>query len=84
MALPAYRALFRATRIAFHNDERMLTASRAQIRAAFRANAALAPAGPAIEHAAAVATFLRANVVQGERAAGEADSELYSTWRARW
>lgn len=83
MALPAYRSLLRATRIAFQGDERTLLAARAQIRANFRDNAAL-PASdpsiaPALEHAQAVATFLRANVVQGQRE-GE-DGDTYSTCR---
>ncbi|CAN8099961.1 unnamed protein product [Discula destructiva] len=79
MALPAYRSLLRATRIAFQGDERVLTAARAEIRANFRAKAALPPSDPAvppaIEHAEAVAAFLRANVVQGRREGQE--EELY-------
>lgn len=80
MALPAYRSLFRATRLAFQGDERMLTAARTQIRADFRDKATLPPSDPAVStailHAQAVASFLRANVVQGKRE-GE-DGETYS------
>lgn len=54
----------------------MLTAARTSIRDKFRANASLAPAGPestgAIEHAEQVATFLRQNIVQGQK-----DGDLY-------
>lgn len=81
MALPAYRSLLRATRIAFQNDERMLAAARTQIRSNFDANSALASTDPAvppaIEHAEAVAAFLKGNVVQGQRE-GET-GEKYST-----
>lgn len=80
MALPAYRSLFRATRLAFQGDERMLTAARTQIRANFREKAALPASDPAIpdaiKHAEAVAAFLRANVVQGKREGD--DGQLYS------
>lgn len=82
MALPAYRSLFRATRLAFQGDERMLTAARTQIRANFREKASLPVSDPtipdAIQHAEAVAAFLRANVVQGKREG--ADGETYSTY----
>lgn len=61
-------------------DERVLTAARASIRDGFRANAALAPAGPettgAIQHAEQVAAILRQNIVQG-RKEGE---DLYRTY----
>ncbi|KAJ4419832.1 Mitochondrial zinc maintenance protein 1, mitochondrial [Gnomoniopsis sp. IMI 355080] len=79
MALPAYRSLFRATRLAFQGDERMLTAARTQIRANFREKATLPASDPAvpdaIQHAEAVAAFLRANVVQGKREGN--DGETY-------
>ncbi|KAI1814987.1 mitochondrial zinc maintenance protein 1, mitochondrial [Poronia punctata] len=68
-ALPAYRNLLRAARIAFQGDERTLTAALATIRNGFRANSALEQTSPeypaAIKHAEEVAVFLRQNVVQG-------------------
>ncbi|KAI5861002.1 hypothetical protein GGS23DRAFT_598884 [Durotheca rogersii] len=71
MALPAYRGLLRASRLAFQGDERLLAASRASIRAAFLENAALAPTDPAVpaavQHARDVADILRQNVVQGKK-----------------
>lgn len=78
MATAAYRHLLRATRTAFQGDDRILRAARAQARASFRANAALAPSdpavAPAIQHAEAVAHALRTNVVQGRRTG---DDETY-------
>ncbi|KAI1259060.1 mitochondrial zinc maintenance protein 1, mitochondrial [Xylariaceae sp. FL1019] len=70
-ALPAYRSLWRAARVAFKGDQRMLTAAQSSIRDGFRANAALEPSNPdfstAIQHAQEVATILRQNVVQGAK-----------------
>ncbi|KAL1892764.1 Mitochondrial zinc maintenance protein 1, mitochondrial [Sporothrix stenoceras] len=68
-AIQAYRNLFRATRIAFQGDSRVLSAAREQIRTNFREKASLpeAEVQPAIQHAEEVASFLRANVVQGKR-----------------
>ncbi|KAI1422731.1 hypothetical protein F5Y12DRAFT_717074 [Xylaria sp. FL1777] len=70
-ALPAYRSLLRAARIAFQGDGTMLSAARSSIRQGFRANAALEPSSPefpaAVKHAEEVATILRQNVVQGKR-----------------
>lgn len=81
MALPAYRHLFRATRIAFQGDERVLTAARQQIRTGFREKASLPlshpSVAPSIQYANEVAEFLKANVVQGKK---EGDSETYSTY----
>ncbi|KAI1343541.1 hypothetical protein F5Y15DRAFT_412325 [Xylariaceae sp. FL0016] len=71
MALPAYRSLLRAARIAFTGDERILSAARSSIRDGFRANAALEPSSPqsqdAVKHAEEVASILRSNVVQGKK-----------------
>lgn len=71
MALAAYRHLLRATKIAFEGDSRVLDAARQQIRQGFREKATLGPSDaavqPAIQHAEEVATFLRANVVQGRK-----------------
>lgn len=79
MALPAYRSLLRASRLAFQGDERMLSAARTQIRTGFREKSVLQPTDPAvmpaIQHAQAVAAFLTANVVQGKR---EDEGETYS------
>ncbi|KAI5924615.1 hypothetical protein F4810DRAFT_664404 [Camillea tinctor] len=69
-AIPAYRNLLRAARIAFQGDNRVLTAARISIRDGFRANASLTPSDPnlpgAIKHAQEVASILRQNVVQGK------------------
>ncbi|KAI1803928.1 hypothetical protein F4811DRAFT_306221 [Daldinia bambusicola] len=71
MALPAYRGLLRAARIAFQGDERVLTAARASIREGFLANSSLASSDPelpgAIKHAEEIAAILRRNVVQGKK-----------------
>ncbi|KAI1391806.1 uncharacterized protein F4822DRAFT_105731 [Hypoxylon trugodes] len=76
MALPAYRNLLRAARLAFQGDERVLTAARATIRDNFRRNASLESTSPelpnAIKHAEEVAAILRQNIVQGKR-----DGEIY-------
>ncbi|KAI0190406.1 hypothetical protein EV127DRAFT_90926 [Xylaria flabelliformis] len=70
-ALPAYRNLLRAARLAFQGDITMLNAARSSIREGFRANAALEPSSPefpaAVKHAEEVATILRQNVVQGKK-----------------
>ncbi|KAI1505957.1 hypothetical protein F5X99DRAFT_176155 [Biscogniauxia marginata] len=70
-ALPAYRNLLRAARIAFQGDERVLSAARASISQGFRANASLEPSSPqlsgAIKHAEEVASILRQNIVQGRK-----------------
>ena len=61
----------------------MLTAANQQIRQSFRQNIAMdsALAGPAIQHATEVASFLRANVVQGERK----EDNMFSQWdERRW
>ncbi|KAK3694226.1 hypothetical protein B0T22DRAFT_476991 [Podospora appendiculata] len=82
MALQAYRHLMRAAEIAFKgksppprvsrlscSDFRMLDAARSQIRHGFREKAVLASsdAQPAIQRAEEVATFLKANLVQGRK-----------------
>ncbi|KAI1345497.1 hypothetical protein F5Y01DRAFT_57173 [Xylaria sp. FL0043] len=70
-AIPAYRNLLRAARIAFQGDGPTLTAARQSIRQGFRANAALEPTSPefpnAVKHAEEVAMILRQNVVQGKK-----------------
>ncbi|SPO07322.1 related to Mitochondrial zinc maintenance protein 1, mitochondrial [Cephalotrichum gorgonifer] len=69
MSLSAYRTLFRATRIAFQGDERVLMEARNRIRQEFRASPKLAPTDAEfqkrMEYALSVASILRSNVVQG-------------------
>jgi len=70
-AVQTYRNLLRAVRVAFEGDARMLDAARQQIRTGFRDKASL-PASdpsiqPALQHADEVASFLKANLVQGKR-----------------
>ncbi|KAH8883224.1 mitochondrial zinc maintenance protein 1, mitochondrial [Thozetella sp. PMI_491] len=70
-ALAAYRNLWRATKVAFEGDARVLDAARQQIRDKFRESRVLAASDPAvqpaIQHAVEVATFLRSNLVQGKK-----------------
>ncbi|CAJ2503496.1 Uu.00g108900.m01.CDS01 [Anthostomella pinea] len=70
-ALPTYRNLLRAARVAFQGDERVLTAARSSIREGFRANVSLEPSNPnfaaSIKHAEEVAAMLRQNIVQGRK-----------------
>ncbi|KAK2003794.1 hypothetical protein LX36DRAFT_650635 [Colletotrichum falcatum] len=71
MSLSAYRHIWRAARIAFKGDDRVLTAARQQIRQGFRDQASLSPTSPAygqaIEKAEDIAKILRENVVQGKQ-----------------
>ncbi|KAF0330547.1 mitochondrial zinc maintenance protein 1 mitochondrial [Colletotrichum asianum] len=71
MSVPAYRHLWRAARIAFKGDDRVLTAARQQIRQGFRDQASLAPSDPslrqAVEKAEDIAKILRQNIVQGKQ-----------------
>ncbi|KAL2206152.1 mitochondrial complex I protein Fmp36 [Sarocladium strictum] len=75
MALPAYRHLLRAARIAFQGDAPTLAAAQGQIRNEFRQKASLPLDDPsvseAVEHAEAVASILRSNVVQGKQMEGK-------------
>ncbi|KAI1436447.1 hypothetical protein GGR50DRAFT_236333 [Xylaria sp. CBS 124048] len=70
-ALPVYRNLLRAVRLAFQGDGSALSAARSSIRQGFRDNATLEPSSSefrsAVIHAQDVATILRQNVVQGKR-----------------
>ena len=73
--LHTYRALLRATRIAFASDTSTLRASRDFARQQFRENKKL-PSGSqeaaqGIEHAQGVTQILRENVVQGRNVGGE-------------
>ncbi|KAI1327048.1 mitochondrial zinc maintenance protein 1, mitochondrial [Xylariaceae sp. FL0255] len=63
----AYRDLFRAVRITFRGDERMLTAAKTRIRDGFRANSTLTENSSALDEARGVAAFLRQNLVQGKK-----------------
>ncbi|GKT62182.1 mitochondrial zinc maintenance protein [Colletotrichum tofieldiae] len=71
MSLPAYRHLWRAARLAFKGDDRVLTAAKQQIRQGFKDQASLAPTNPAygqaIQKAEDIARILRENVVQGKK-----------------
>ncbi|OHE90643.1 hypothetical protein CORC01_14062 [Colletotrichum orchidophilum] len=71
MSLPAYRHLWRAARIAFKGDDRVLTAAQQQIRQGFRDQATLTSTDPAyssaIQKAEDIAKILRQNVVQGKQ-----------------
>ncbi|CAK7565133.1 MAG: Mitochondrial zinc maintenance protein 1, mitochondrial [Sporothrix epigloea] len=74
-ALVAYRNLFRAAKVAFEGDVRVLSEANKQIRSKFRENAGLSASDPAvqpaIQHAKEVASFLRQNVVQGKKEEGD-------------
>ncbi|KXJ90536.1 mitochondrial zinc maintenance protein 1, mitochondrial [Microdochium bolleyi] len=78
MALAAYRNLWRSANVAFHGDQRMLTAARDSIRTGFRTNSHLEPTNPqyepAVQHANDVASILRKNVVQGKQIDKDGDS----------
>ncbi|KXL43321.1 hypothetical protein M433DRAFT_25740 [Acidomyces richmondensis BFW] len=75
IALAAYRHVLRATRIAFHGDDEVLTSSRILARESFAKGSSLVvgstAASKAIEHAEGVAQILRENVVQGKNIGGD-------------
>ncbi|PKS12379.1 hypothetical protein jhhlp_000583 [Lomentospora prolificans] len=75
MALAAYRNLFRATRVAFQGDQRLLIEARNRIREEFRKAPSGSPTDSEfqkqIQRAQDVASVLRANVVQGVQERGE-------------
>ncbi|KAK7750158.1 Mitochondrial zinc maintenance protein 1, mitochondrial [Diatrype stigma] len=71
-AIPAYRNLLRAARVAFEGgDKRVLQAAKDSIRGGFREKLSLKPNTPAtaeaIKNAEDVAVILRENVVQGKK-----------------
>ncbi|KAK4222326.1 hypothetical protein QBC38DRAFT_519401 [Podospora fimiseda] len=70
-AIQSYRNLLRAARIAFQGDAPVLSAAKESIRNGFRDKASLPASdpsiGPAIQHANEVASFLKANLVQGKK-----------------
>ncbi|KAK4199834.1 hypothetical protein QBC40DRAFT_281198 [Triangularia verruculosa] len=67
--IQSYRNLLRAARIAFEGDTRMLNGARTAIRRGFRDNSTLPASDPSIEpalkKAEEIASFLKANLVQG-------------------
>ncbi|KAJ1325518.1 complex III assembly factor LYRM7 [Microdochium nivale] len=81
MALAAYRNLWRSANVAFHGDQRMLSAARDSIRTGFRTNSHLEPTNPqyepAVQHAHEVATILRRNVVQGKQIEKDGSGDSY-------
>ncbi|KAK4187232.1 hypothetical protein QBC35DRAFT_499080 [Podospora australis] len=74
-AVQAYRNLLRAARIAFEGDMVVLSAAKDSIRAGFRDKASLPASDPSIQpalaHAEEIASFLKANVVQGKKIADD-------------
>ncbi|KAK6341728.1 Mitochondrial zinc maintenance protein 1, mitochondrial [Orbilia brochopaga] len=76
-ALQAYRALLRASRLAFQGDSTLLAASHREIRTQFErsrdaaASPDDAPPSDKIKHAFEVATYLRRNVVQAVKTDGD-------------
>ncbi|KAL3232581.1 Mitochondrial zinc maintenance protein 1, mitochondrial [Nakaseomyces bracarensis] len=70
-ALQAYRHGLKATRVAFNGDNRMLVAARAEMRKGMQSPDDTKPVEDQIKHLEEVATFLRRNVVQGEKIPGE-------------
>ncbi|KAI5778907.1 hypothetical protein EDC01DRAFT_790728 [Geopyxis carbonaria] len=78
MALAAYRALIRSSRIAFQGDAPLLTAALTESRLGFELNREIADPTAAEElvaHARQIADVLRTNVIQGKRK-GEEEFEL--------
>ncbi|KAL2215204.1 mitochondrial complex I protein Fmp36 [Thermoascus aurantiacus ATCC 26904] len=75
-ARSAYRALLRATRIAFRDDYRVLYAARAEARRRFEENRREGVDTPMhIQHALETAHILRHNIVQGVRDADKPDAQ---------
>ncbi|KAE8349562.1 mitochondrial zinc maintenance protein 1, mitochondrial [Aspergillus coremiiformis] len=70
-ARSAYRHLIRATRIAFHEDTRVLLAARQEARRKFDEHKRVGIDTPMqINHAVEVANILKHNIVQGVREDG--------------
>ncbi|PYH91995.1 mitochondrial zinc maintenance protein 1, mitochondrial [Aspergillus ellipticus CBS 707.79] len=71
-ARSAYRQLLRATRIAFHNDTRVMLGARQEARRNFDNHPRVGIDTPMqINHAIEVANILRHNIVQGAREQGD-------------
>lgn len=68
-ALQAYRQAFRATKVAFKNDAKVLNAARAEIRRRTEENKHLVKeeADNAIKELSEVSKFLIQNIVQAEK-----------------
>ncbi|BCS30449.1 LYR motif-containing protein [Aspergillus puulaauensis] len=80
-ALSAYRQVLRATRIAFHNDSRVLLAARQEARQNFEKHRRFGIDTPMqINHAVEVANILRHNIVQGAR---DAEADESAKWELR-
>ncbi|KAE8377379.1 mitochondrial zinc maintenance protein 1, mitochondrial [Aspergillus bertholletiae] len=76
----AYRQLLRATRIAFHEDTRVLLAARQEARRKFDEHKRVGIDTPMqINHAIEVASILKHNIVQGVK---EEDNEA-GKWELR-
>lgn len=70
VALQAYRAALRATRVAFSGDDVVLKAARTKVREGFESNRELsdqAEVDKAVKELNEVAQFLVKNIVQGEQ-----------------
>ncbi|EPS26429.1 hypothetical protein PDE_01366 [Penicillium oxalicum 114-2] len=79
-ALSAYRQVLRATRIAFRDDLRVMTAARQEARRNFDQNRRVGvDTGMQINHAVEVANILRHNIVQGAREDGDESAK----WQLR-
>lgn len=74
-ALLAYRHGLKATRVAFNGDTRMLLAARSEMKKGMMNPDMSKSTQEQIQHLEEVATFLRRNVVQGEKVEG--DEERY-------
>ncbi|KAF7591097.1 Mitochondrial zinc maintenance protein 1, mitochondrial [Aspergillus hancockii] len=71
-ARSAYRQLLRATRIAFHEDTRVLLAARQEARRNFDDHSRVGIDTPMqINHAIEVANILKHNIVQGVKEEGK-------------
>ncbi|ODQ57122.1 hypothetical protein WICANDRAFT_81345 [Wickerhamomyces anomalus NRRL Y-366-8] len=66
-ALAAYKQSFRATKIAFGDDTRMLLAARAQIKQGMRNPDPKKTADENIKHLEDVSKFLVSNIVQAKK-----------------
>ncbi|RDW67233.1 LYR motif-containing protein [Aspergillus mulundensis] len=84
-ALSAYRQILRATRIAFHNDTRVLLAARQEARQNFEKHRRFGIDTPMqINHAIEVASILRHNIVQGARDAKDENAQWGMYCSVNW
>ncbi|KTA95237.1 Mitochondrial zinc maintenance protein 1, mitochondrial [Nakaseomyces glabratus] len=70
-ALIAYKHGLRATRVAFDGDNRVLLAARAEMRKGMENPDSSKTTQEQIQHLEEVATFLKRNLVQGQKIEGE-------------